>query len=356
MNRKRVISILSEIKEIKIATGLKIIDTHVHPLDVMGVIHFAEVDNALVQADCLSPGILERLNYGTVAKLLSKLAESLFPSQVNAVIRSSCERVNEASILNEMDTALVDDAVLLPIEPWLSLKVIKDRFYSSRFIPLTSIDIHNVSLDKIDRILKNSIFNYRVKGIKLHPNLQNFKPRPKDNSEDIAEKLDAIYRFAEKENLYLLFHGGISLYSNYINPRYPQNIQRSKDNALLKSFCDNNGVSDIFKNYRAQIVIAHLGHYEIANPDYKLIKKIVSKYDQVYFDTAGVATSLIKKSLDSVPSSKILFGSDAIYNRMAYNVAFTYQAIKETSNKEKKDDIVFNIFQNNFFRITGNTS
>ncbi|MEK7664751.1 MAG: amidohydrolase family protein [Patescibacteria group bacterium] len=352
MNKQKVVSIISKIAEIKKNTGIKITDTHIHPLDVMGVVHYADIKNEYVKNDYFDPGILEKLNYSNISKIGSRLFLKLFPEEVNNIIKETYIKITEKRILDEMDNALIDDSVMLPIEPWLSTKISRNNFLSNRLSVLGSIDIHKIKLEDVDSFLKNLIIKYRIKGIKFHPNLQNFKPQPNHNPPELAEKLHKIYKFAEREHLYLLFHGGISFYTDFTDSKYQRNIFRSRTNAVLKNFCDNNGKSELFENYNVPIVIAHLGHYGIMYPDYKLIKTIAKKFGNVYFDTAGVPPSFIKNTLDLISSQKIIFGSDALYNKMAYNLAFLYSAIENTSNGERKENIFSNIFQKNILNIT----
>ena len=352
MNKQRVISILSKISEIKKNTGLRVIDTHVHPLDVMGVVHYTDIKNEYAKMDYLIPSILEKFNYGETAKIGSRAFFKFFPKQVNNIIKTTYESIVERRILDEMDIALIDTAVMLPVAPWLPSKIVAEKFSSTRLITLGSIDIHSIKLEEIDNFLKNLVEKYKIKGIKLHPNLQNFRPQPSHNPKDLGEKLHCLYKFAEKEHLYILFHGGISFYTDFTDPKYQGNISRSRVNAVLKNFCDNNGKSELFKNYNIPIVIAHLGHYGIVNPDYKLINTIAKKFNNVYFDTAGVSPSFIKNVLNIIPSQKIIFGSDALYNRMSYNLAFLYSAVEDVKNGENKENIISNILQRNFLSIT----
>lgn len=352
MNKQKVVSILSKISELKKNTGLRIIDTHVHPLDVMGVVHYTDVKNEYAKADYLVPGVLEKFNYGKIAQVGSKLFYKLLPKEINKIIKNNCMSIAEKRILDEMDLSFVDSAVMLPVAPWLPTEIIGEKFLSDRLIALGSVDIHNIRTEEIDNYLTNIKEKYKIVGIKLHPNLQNFKPQPSQNSPELGEKLHHIYKFAEKEHLYLLFHGGVSLYTDFTDPKYKGNIPRSRMNAMLRNFCDINGKSELFENYNIPIVIAHLGHFGIINPDYKLMKIIAKKFNNIYFDTAGVSPSFIRNTLQFIPSQKIVFGSDALYNRIAYNLAFIYLALESVRNGEQKENIISNILYKNFLSIT----
>lgn len=352
MNKQKVVSIISKIAEIKKNTGLQIIDTHVHPLDVMGVVNYTDTKNEYnIKKDYLAPGILEKLNYGKIATIGSKLSLKFYPEGINNIIRKTYKEVAEKRILDEMDVSLVDRAVMLPVAPWLPTKIVKERFLSERLITLGSVDTHNIKLEEIDSFLKNLVLNYKISGIKLHSNLQNFKPQPSHNKKDLGEKLHCLYKFAEREHLYLLFHGGVSFYTDFTDIKYKSDIFRSRTNGVLRNFCDNNGKSELFENYNVPIIIAHLGHYGIVNPDYGLIKTITKKFSNVRFDTAGVSPNFLRNVLNFIPSEKIVFGSDALYNRIAYNLANVYLAAEGAKNGENKEKIISNIFHKNFSTI-----
>ena len=172
-----------------------------------------------------------------------------------------------------MEKSLVDEAVFLPVEPWINTEWSGKYYSNKKFLLLGSFDVHRIDKNKIEERVKYYIEKYKIVGIKLHPNLQGFKPLPKDNPQEIAERLKVIYKMAEKYSLYLLFHGGTSFYTNFPDKKY-QNFKRANNNALLENFCDENGKSEIF-DLNIPVVIAHLGHFGLNKINYKLAKKII---------------------------------------------------------------------------------
>ncbi len=345
MKQERILEILKDIKKIKKELGFEIIDSHVHPYDVLGVAdNKKEVKKSFKNEDFLKPSILEFLEYNKVERFILTLGFFITPKYVHSIIRKKYVGSNKERILKEMDISLIDKSSLLPIEPWISSEAIGKNFQHQRFFVLGSIDVCRIKLDKIEKKIKELIKNYKIVGIKLHPNLQNFKPQPSHNSLEIAKKLRKIYSTIEKEKLYLVFHGGYSDYSNINDPEY----KRSRDNALLKSFCDYKGKSELFNNYDIPIVIAHLGHNAILRPDYRLIKSIIQKFNNVYFDTSGASPTIIKKVFKIAPSKRIIFGSDALYNNMTHNLVFLYQGLKSAKIKEGFKDSLANVLGENY--------
>jgi predicted TIM-barrel fold metal-dependent hydrolase len=326
VSKREVIKIFSEIKHLKESNGLRIYDTHVHPYDVMGAVHPKNTHPGCRDIDYLKPGILEYFQYGKTEKVLSRLFFKLFPEKVDQMIKTTYQTVDENRLFHEMAASMVDASVLLPVAPWVGTDEVAQQFTDSRFILLGTIDIHSIAVDQIRPTIERYRNEYHIAGIKLHPNLQNFYPQPSHNPPAIAEKLKELYQTACDERLYLLFHGGISNFTNIMDPAYPRFV-RSKIKGKIERFCDADGRSELFERYHTPTVIAHIGHYGIAYPNYRRLKTIAKRFTQVYFDTAGVNPQLIENGLRIVGPERMLFGSDALYNRVAYNIIFLYKVI-----------------------------
>lgn len=336
--------------DLKKSHGLKIIDTHIHPLDVMGVVHFIDYKkegDIREAANYFKPGLMEKLKFGRLANFLSNNLFNLFTRTVVKEIKSLYNNAGERRVLEEMEGALADKVVFLSVEPWSDTFLIKEHFNNQKFLLLGSFDINRLKIDEIEPRLNRYIDELGIVGLKLHPNLQNFKPQPGDNPPEIAAKLKLIYRLAEKHKLYLLFHGGLSSFTEYTDEKY-YDLRRSKDNARLENFCAADGASELFGQYNIPIVIAHLGHFGFNKINERLVKLISEKYGQVYFDTAAVSPRLISRFIELVGSQKIVLGSDALYNRMVYGIYFVYQAARSAKTKESFNEIICNILGENF--------
>lgn len=357
MNKTTASEILEKIKILKKKVSFPVVDTHVHPFDVMGVVHYSEqvlTPKEHVKKDYLKPGILESFNYSKFEKVGSRAVFKLFPDFINSNIKETFQTYSDNDLIEEMNVSLVDKSVLLPIEPWLPTDHVgKNSKNKKEFYILGSVDIHTININEIEPTISRYVKTYNIVGIKLHPNLQGFKPQPKDNSQEIAEKLKILYSTAEKLKLYLLFHGGTSNFTEHIHHEYHNVPIRSKTNALLKSFCSKDGSSELFENWSMPIIIAHIGHYGLANVDYPLIKTITEKFKNVYFDTSGIASDVIKKSIEIIPLSRLIFGSDGAYNRMAYNMAFVYLALLESvrTESEREKGLMAMLGENYFTKI-----
>lgn len=355
MTKKKLLDILEQIKKFKDRTKIKIVDFHVHPHDVMGVVHYSETGIGGNSIDFLKPGSLELLEYGAVEKIGSKIYFSFLSNQIEKIIRTTYSYASPKTISEEATQALVDEVVVLSLEPWAPTNVVGEQYKNQKnFSILASVDVHNEDVKKIQNKIEFYIKEYKIKGLKLHPNLQGFKPQPKDNPPVIAAILRKIYDVASIHNLPVLFHGGKSNFTETIHEKYGF-YPRSRTNGQLENFCDKNGKSELFENYTMPTVIAHLGHYGKIFHNYKLMADILKKYPHVYYDTSGLSPRFMEKALSMLPSKRILFGSDAVYNRIAYNLAFLYTAVQKSKSLESKDDMLMNIMGNNYYKLISDT-
>ncbi|MFA5830988.1 MAG: amidohydrolase family protein [Candidatus Paceibacterota bacterium] len=349
MNKTHLLKVLTEIRKFKAQTGIEIVDTHIHPYDVMGVVHYSDISGNKTHKDYLEPNLLEYFGYGQTAIVGTKAYCKFLPGNVEKMIYESYENVPPKEIENAMSESLVDKGVLLSLDPWAPSDIVGGAFTNNdKFYILASVDIHQEKKDAIEKKLTEYIKNYGIKGLKLHPNLQGFKPQPKDNPPEIGEKLKIIYRVASEKGLYILFHGGLSDFTEKVNGKYESSYPRSRQNGALENFCDENGRSELFENYTMPIVIAHMGHYGKIFHNYELLKLLVNRYNNIHFDTAGVSPYFMTKAFSFIPSTRIVFGSDAMYNKMAYDLAFLYESVLKASNGEKKTDMLINVLHNNF--------
>src|SRR3989338_287482 len=321
---------INEFRKIKKSYNFDVVDVHVHPFDVMGVIHFSDhktIDAQRFDKLDISPNALERLRFGPIVNLFAEIFCRLTPKQVNNEIKNSFTNVNTARIITEMDQSLVDHCFLVPIEPWSRTIDITRSFRNKRFSYVGSIDIQAIKEGNIEATICRMKEELNIVGLKLHPNLQNFYPQPRMNKNDIANKLHKILSITSKLKLFLMIHGGRSFFTNQMDTRYGQRF-RGKDNGLLVNFIDQGGESELFSSYRMPIIICHAAHYGALSFDSERIDLIRRKYPNVFFDTAGTSPKVILKMLRLVGYKRIVFGSDALYNSMMFNLLFLFRATR----------------------------
>lgn len=162
------------------------------------------------------------------------------------------------------------------------------------------------ALEELDRICEMGI-----KGIKLHPEYQNF-------AVDDASVL-AVYKKCMELGLIVLFHAGKDI-------AYPHTLQASPK-AIRK-------VADLYPDLK--IVAAHMGGNELWEDVYTYLSG-----STVYMDTSLVATTLpvdlMKKILDRHGTDKILFGSDCPW----LDAKTSKEYIQKLGLNPKEEDSIF---------------
>lgn len=358
MNIFETFKLINYLKE---KEGLKIYDTHVHPFDVMGVMKVDEYkqvnqERLIYGNDCSSrsasvgskQNLVDKLRYNSVVNALLRGFFLAAPSFVEREIRKSFLETGSFRLLDEMRSAQVDYAAVVPIAPWVSTSQLSLFYTNSKFILLGSVDIHNTKLEEIHVEISNQVKKYKIRGLKLHPNLQGFLPQPSHNPPELKEKLEIVYQSAAQHRLYLLFHGG---YTNFLKTHnLPPNIKkyRKPNNALLVNFINEDGTSEVLGNYGIPVVIAHLGNYSRMIKDFSHLRLIVKHYNNVYFDTAGTNPNIIKWFLQSYGSRRLLFGSDAYYHQMGHSLELCGWAICNAVDKKTSPAFFSNILGRNF--------
>lgn len=352
VNSRKVHEGVQYIKKLKMEKGFEVVDAHVHPVDVMGVISHDECCtdgsvSTIVEKDYFTKGLLEFFEYGKIIILFSPLYYKIIPQSVHKIIKKTFRRLGTKRLLEEMDCAGIDVSILVPIMPWSSFLKLREIHSGNRFRYLYSPDIHNIDNAKLREEL-SLVKKMGAIGIKLHPNLQDFYPQPSKNKREVMEKLKSIYAFAENEKMFLLFHGGRSFYTDVVNSKYGKQ-SRSRDQGLLNNFINEDNTSEVF-SYNFPVIIAHLGSFAVFNDDLHIARRITNHYPNVLFDTAGCSPRLIRKAIEMLSSSRIIFGSDSLYNRMVYSIYFVYQATRNLED-EDQDVALQNILSTNIQKV-----
>jgi len=362
MNRKHLArDFLPYVQKLKKHYDFRIVETHIHPFDVIGVVHYADyqevnpgefIHKKFVKKgngwDKFSfTGWLSKFDYNEYAFSLFNFALQIIPGYERFDLKHAFSRTGVKRLTEEMDEALVDEAVLLPVEPWLPTATVKNTCSHPRLKLLGSVDIHNIPTHDIKSTIKRFADDFKIIGLKMHPNMQSFLPQPSHNTGDVEEKLRLIYRTAEECGLYLLFHGGPSGLAGTLDRKYGDFPQKSR-NGLLKNFCDEQGRSELFGQYNIPIVIAHLGHFGTQKLNTQLVRTILAKYDTVYFDTAGAPSISIRKFIEWGGSERLILGTDALYFQVIYSMYSVYKAARKAHTEENRDEIMANILGRNF--------
>lgn len=321
---------------IKESRHLTYFDTHVHPFDVLGV-HTAPEDQ--IQSKLPSPSLLEYLEYNAFSLKALELVFKFSPIIIRRSIIKNFDGAGELRLLEELAEAGIDRAVLVPVAPFANTSKIAALYRSSRFLKIGTVDIANLTPNQIKEQLMREVEEFGIKGIKMHPNIQQFFPRPSKNLHEVAKRIHTVYKFARDHKLYLLFHGGIS--------HLLHTQTRRIEYALLENFCDPRGASEIF-DYGMPIIIAHAGHYNISKINTDLLLLIAVRYKNVFFDTSGIGPYHLKTAVETLGSDHFVFGSDANYFRIKYNVNLVLKGLALAQTKELFEEKIINVFSRTY--------
>lgn len=220
-------------------------------------------------------------------KIAKKATDSIdiFYNMSESGVINGCGFVGTANALinqcNEsgVDKCLVTSVATTPhhaqsINSFIAEEV---KSFPDRFIGFGSLHPKSENLeDDVKHIVELGL-----KGVKLHPDIQNFKV----DSENALK----IFDLCNKNNLPVLVHTGDSRYDNS-NPDRVENV--------LKSFPD------------LKIIGAHFGGWSV----WEEATEKLSKYKNFYVDTCSSFYALSKetarKIIDSYGSKKVIFGTD----------------------------------------------
>lgn len=336
------------------AEGLRITDVHVHPLDVMG--HVLPEDSVAAAAGAPAdvagvgrvPSLSQRLGFGLLSDALMRAVFRFAPGAAHREIAHVFAGASRERVLREMDDAGLDRAVLLPIEPWTPWAGVADAYTGDRLAVLGSVDVHRTPEAEIPALVAR--FRERgARGIKLHPNLQGFRPLPKENPPAIAGRLRALYAAAREHRLYLHFHGGRSFFAARADARYPE-TPRLRDAALLSAFADADGRSPLFETFGVPVILAHLGHFGVHPFDGVLLRKIAERHPNVSFDTSAASAQRIRAALEAVGPERLLLGSDGLYNSLFHSLA----AVVRAADGDR--DMLRDVLGGNYERLVGEGS
>jgi predicted TIM-barrel fold metal-dependent hydrolase len=239
---------------------MRVINAHTHLIDTSEV--FSEDNRNYLE---YLKGIPTFANLDEVKKMLS--SENLLKQMDEAGIEKSVIFAVDAPLLtasNEFVTAMVAN-------------------YPERFFGFASV---NPNMNNACEVLENAILNLGLKGLKLHPPLQNFYPND--------PMVWPVYELAQDLGIPVVFHVGTTPFGNLVK-------LKQADPILIDE------VANEFPKLKIQLT--HLGtlwHNESF--------MITEKHPNVYIDTAAypyeISDILTEKLIMRIGEEKFIFGTD----------------------------------------------
>lgn len=275
---------------------MKIINAHVHAIDVQGML--TRFPNASVQ--------------GGIASL--------------SHLRQALPLLDPKVILEQMDDAGIEQSVLYAVDAPI-VYAANDyvaglcRQHPDRFIGFGSANPHEKSaLDT----LKKAVDEYRMQGIKFHPPLQNFFPND--------EKVFPIYAAAQEWKVPIVFHVGSTPFGSM--------CKLSQANPILLD-----EVAVAFPDLR--IMLTHLGTLWDAEAF-----MVVEKNPNVFIDTAAylheIKALLTEDLVARVGEDKIIFGTDFPMPSPPHKLHCMKAFVTQVQQLQLSQEIKEKIFAGNF--------
>ncbi len=212
--------------------------------------------------------------------------------------------------LELMEKAGIDASVCLNIatKPTQMRKInsFLNEIKSERLIPFGTIHPDAEGITEELEFIENS----GIKGIKLHPDYQNFYADEK--------RMDEIYDFISQLGLILIFHSGYDIGLGCPIHCTP---------LMLKKIGE--------KFPKLTIVAAHFGGYGLWRDAAELLWKL----DNVYFDTAfslGLDKETAEWSINKKGAEHFILGSDCPWENPQYSIEF----IQSLSISEREKELI----------------
>jgi predicted TIM-barrel fold metal-dependent hydrolase len=217
------------------------------------------------------------------------------------------------------------------------------KFHFSCSIPNTTPN------SKISQFIENNIEKYKIKAIKLHPNITEINMGTASG----RERVEGILASCRQYRLPLIIHGGRSpVLEN----------KEASEYGHLKNFENIN-----WHTSAEPIVIAHGGGYgcdskEIAQDVLPRLAKLLNRYSNLMIDISGLKLDALVMILKQIDIKRILFGSDALYYRQWAGLVRVMLALKNLDYNIEESLVqlgsinpskyIFNRAENSYAKIT----
>ena len=183
---------------------------------------------------------------------------------------------------------------------------------SSAFAVSIPISVRKLRQKSLDHCLGT----LKLKGIKLHPEIEFFDPNE-------AELMEPIYVAARRYHVPIIFHTGMS--------------SKASPGVIAELAAQHKDVP---------VILGHMGVSEYV----KLAVAVARQNENIFLETSVVGwMPLLLEAFRGVGTSKILFGSDHPYNPLAMEVEKIAKHVTKAA-KLKEDDLK-KVFADNFLSI-----
>lgn len=310
LNKNEVNRYLDQIKYIK--KSYPLIDIHVHPFNVM-------YDGFTYTQNLQHEGIYSASSSSYATPSTGQLKISQTPEITSRVLNQELQEkmailttrrlyahTGTKMFADHMQLSGIDKILLLPVlgpdesdeyqmKTLFSMFGDDDRFALGYCIP------NSVANNDISNTLRHAVHDYKIKAIKIHPNITKI-----DLSSSLGkERVEYIITAAGKAGLNVVIHGGRST--------------GTKDHLAASYGIIKNLQHIDWGNTNKAVIIAHAGTYghdlhQIKEKVFPIMNKLLSRHSNLFVDVSGLELDVISAVVKSIDINRIFFGSDALYN------------------------------------------
>jgi hypothetical protein len=316
---------LEQIKDIKKSYSL--IDMHVHPLDVMcdGFTYNKNLQHQGIYSLNSSPYAPPTAGQVKISPQPKKTSLQLNPDLQEKMATLTARRLYAHSgakmFADHMQLSGIDKSLLLPVlgadesDTW-QMKILCDMFGDDDRFALGYCIPNCVANNEISNTVNNAVKNYKIKAIKLHPNITGIDL----SSSSGKERVEYIIEAAGKASLMVVIHGGRSTGIK---------DQSASSYGIMK----NLQYVDWGKTNEA-VIIAHAGTYghdlsQIKDEVLPITSKLLSRHSNLFVDVSGLEFDAISAVVTMIDRDRIFFGSDALYNSQWSSVVKLMHVLKK---------------------------
>ena len=310
LERNEVNKYLESIKDIKKSYAL--FDMHVHPFDVMrdGFTYTRNLQHDGIYSVNSSPYAPPTTGQLKISPLPEMTGQQLNPELREKMALLTARRLYAHTgtklFADHMQLSGIDKILLLPVlspdeaddhqmNMLCSMFGDDDRFALGYCIP------NSVANHEISNIVRDAVHSYKIKAIKIHPNITGID-LPASSGK---ERVEYIIEAASQAGLKVVIHGGKS--TGIKDPL-------AASYGILKNLQHLD-----WGNTNQAVIIAHAGTYghdlsQIKEEVLPLMNKLLSRHSNVFVDVSGLELEAINAIVTSIDIDRIFFGSDALYN------------------------------------------
>lgn len=350
MTYNEVQHVLAAIQEVK--EDHLFFDCHVHPYEVMfDPCPYAEAPDSpglyVSGTIAYQPPTITGLDFNAPLSSSAKNIPRKFQIMASTLTARRIYAHSGPRVFSEqMRLCGIDRLLMLPVaaadeQGDAHLAAMIEMFGSNSDFMLACCIGNDVADEDVDKETARLASLHPLAAMKIHPNVTGINPAQPNGKERIERMLTA----AHNNRLPIVMHGGLSP-----ECKNPEMV----DYATLRHLRHINWDCTV-----QPVIIAHAGSYgyglsEVERDILPILKRVLEHHDHLYVDTSGLSLDVLALILKHLDSARILFGSDALYEKSWSAMVKLWAALDRTG--QDKDHSFLQMISGNPQRVFGCSS